>query len=124
MNKLARKIAQATIVILILGLSMTNPNSRKYKTYAADKISQELKDNNCTKLDTNTDSRLVKSCQIMVTSIKPQIELTIAQNTQHTNWIIFSIYQTKLQVNSLLPEYCFTTIGIFDLFLTYHIEEN
>lgn len=123
MNKLAQKITQAIIAILILGLGITNPNSHKYKTYAAEKISRELKDNTCTQLSENSDSHLVKSCQILVNSVKPQIEVTITKNTQHSNWIIFSIYKTQLQVNPIVPEYCFTTIGIFDFFLTYHIEE-
>ncbi len=123
MNKLANKITQAIIAILIVGLGITNPNSHKYKTYAAAKISRELKDNTCTQLSENPNSHLITSCQILVNSVKPQIEITITQNTQHTNWIIFSIYKTRLQVNSLIPEYHFTTIGIFDFFLTYHIEE-
>lgn len=123
MNKLAQTITQATVVILLLGLGVTNPSSNEYKTYAADKISRELKDNTCTKLENNAESYLVKSCQILVSSIEPQIEITIKQNTKHSNWLIFSIYKTELQISSLIPKYCFTTIGIFDLFLTYQIEE-
>ena len=123
MNKLIRRFTQATIVILFLGLGVTNPSSHNYKNYAADKISTELKDNTCTQLDPKTDSSLVKSCQTLVTSIQPQIQLIIAQNTQHTNWLIFSVYQTKLHLNSLIPGYCFKTVGIFNFFLTYQIEE-
>lgn len=123
MNKLAKKITQAMISILILGLGITNPNGKKYQTYATDKISKELKYNTCTQLSNRSDSHLIKSCQILVSSIQPQIAITITQNTEHSNWIIFSIYKTQLQVNSLIPEYRFTTIGIFDLFLMYHIEE-
>ena len=123
MNKLVLKITQATVVIIILGLGVTNPNSNEYKTYAADKISRELKDNTCTQLDNSAESYLIKSCQILVNSIEPHIETAISRNTKHSNWLIFSIYKTQLQVNSLIPEYCFTTIGIFDLFLTYQIEE-
>ena len=123
MNIFVKKITQAMIVILIFGLIITNPNSRQYKIYATERISKELKENSCTQLDKNSNSRLVETCKILVTSIRPQIAINIAQNTQHTNWIIFSVYKTKLQVNSLLPRSCITTIGIFNILLTYQIEE-
>lgn len=118
MNKLIKFTSITALTILLI----TNPNSRKYRSYASEQLKNFLKQDACRKVSSNVSNQLNNPCKVLVDTISPQLKEIIHDNTVQKNFIIFSIYQTQLPKTPLTPEYHFTTLGIFDRFFIYRTE--
>ena len=99
-----------------IAAAVTNPSEAEYQQYAADQLSTYLKDNVCTQAPETLGLR--DRCVELAESNQGEFEALIASNTQRQDYVFFSVYQTDLSVNSLLPPY----ISIGSLLPTYHFE--
>lgn len=104
-------------------LVFTNPNNHAYEKYATEQLTVYLKENVCTKVSQSLGGFLQSHCKTLVDTGRPQIQELIAQQTTRQNYLLFSIYQTKLSLPSPIPTYHFATIGAFQNFYIYEAEE-
>lgn len=119
-----------TLVVLGTVLGLTNPNQEAYEQYAVEQLSIYLKDEVCKQAPTKLgflrlDSEIVqRQCRSLVDTGRPQIQGIISETTERQNWLLFSIYRTDLDINSLLPAYEFETLGVFQKFYTYQAKQQ
>jgi hypothetical protein len=123
----------STIIIYIglaalagVGLAManTNPSEDEYEKYALQQLTLYLKSNVCQKTPTLLENLIKLNCAELVDSVNPQLQAIIAGNTQRQDFIILSVYTTKLELNPLIPSYQFETVGVFNSFFTYSAERQ
>ncbi len=117
-------------------MTQTNPNQVEYEEYAAQRLTGYLNTNVCKKTPKFLETIIKFNCRQLVTSAQPQIREIIAESTERQDFIVFSIYRTDLNVNSLIPAlrvdsvlpsapgYKFETLGAFDKFYTYKAEQQ
>ncbi|MDB9372947.1 DUF4359 domain-containing protein [Nodularia sphaerocarpa] len=109
-----------------LGVAMatTNPSVGEYEDYAAQRLTDYLKQDVCQKT-TNFLENLIKSqCQNLVDQATPQMREILGRSTQQQNFVIFSVYKTDLKLSSFIPIYKFETVGAFNNFYTYTAEQQ
>jgi hypothetical protein len=113
------------VVLVGLGglMVVTNPNYNAYEQYATEELTLYLKDNVCTQVSQKLGGFLQSYCKSLVDAGRPQIQELIAQQTTRQNYFLFSIYQTELSLPSPVSSYQFETIGAFQNFYTYQVEE-
>ncbi|MER3490856.1 MAG: hypothetical protein C4323_00150 [Mastigocladus sp. ERB_26_2] len=121
-----------------LGVAMakTNPSQVEYEEYAARRLTEYLNTNVCKKNPKFLENVIQFSCRQVVDSAQPQLREIIADSTVRQDFIVFSIYRTDLNVNSLIPAlrldsilpstpgYQFETLGAFNQFYTYKAEQQ
>ncbi|BAZ70064.1 hypothetical protein NIES4106_48500 [Fischerella sp. NIES-4106] len=117
-------------------MTQTNPNQVEYEDYAAQRLTEYLNTNVCKKTPKFLENVIKFNCRQVVNSAQPQIREIIAESTERQDFIVFSIYRTDLNVNSLIPAlrvdsvlpstpgYKFETLGAFDQFYTYKAEQQ
>ncbi|TBR57970.1 DUF4359 domain-containing protein [Mastigocladus laminosus UU774] len=117
-------------------MTQTNPNQVEYEEYAAQRLTEYLNTNVCKKTPKFLENVIKFNCRQVVNSAQPQIREIIAESTERQDFIIFSIYRTNLNVNSLIPAlrvdsvlpstpgYKFETLGAFEQFYTYKAEQQ
>ncbi len=126
-NRLGR--GKSTYALLAIAgvagvMSFTNPDQNTYVNYAADRLTNEIQDAICkgpqlpqgklwediSKLTSNTcKSGLSTGLAFQGSNIKD----FIATSTERQNFVVFSIYTTKV------PGYNFKTIGAFGNLFTF-----
>ncbi len=113
------------LVLGVMGgmLIVTNPGQREYEAYATDALSTYLKQEVCNQVAQELRGALTSYCKTLVDTGRPQIQQIIAQKTIRANYLLFSIYETKLWMPSPVPSYQFTSLGIFEQFYTYEADE-
>jgi hypothetical protein len=121
-----------------LGVAMTktNPNQVEYEEYAVQRLTEYLNTNVCKKTPKFLENVIQFNCRQVVNSAQPQLREIIADSTERQDFIVFSIYRTDLNVNSLIPAlrldsvlpstpgYQFETLGAFNQFYTYKAEQQ
>ena len=103
---------------------MTNPGIKKYELYASENLVTYLKNDLCNQVTDKVSEKLRNPCRIIIDTARPQIQIVISNNTKQKNFLLFNIYQTKLSMPPITPEYNFGTVGIFERFFTYQAEKN
>ncbi|MBE9199590.1 MULTISPECIES: DUF4359 domain-containing protein [unclassified Nodularia (in: cyanobacteria)] len=109
-----------------LGMAMatTNPSLAEYEDYAAQRLTEYLKQDVCQKT-TNFLENLIKSqCQNLVDQATPQMREILGRSTEQQNFLIFSVYKTDLKFSSFVPIYKFETVGAFNNFYTYTADQQ
>ena len=120
MSKINRKICKLGLILSGSILVITNPGQINYEEYASERLNIYLKQDVCPQIA----HKLRNPCRILVDFARPQLNSAIANQTQRTNFLLFSIYETDLSIPSALPDYHFETLGIFDKFYTYCAESS
>ena len=119
--------AYAGVAVLVaLGVAMTgtNPSRAEYEEYATGRLSEYLKEQGCGKTPNFLDNIIKFDCAKVIDSASPQIKQIIKASTQKHDYVLFSVYRTNLQINSLLPSYQFETVGALDNFFTYKAQKK
>ena len=113
-------------VLIALGVAMvgTNPSQAEYEEYATQRLSGYLKEQGCSKTPNLLDNLIKFNCAKLIDSASPQIKQIIKTSTQQQDYILFSVYSTNLQINSLIPSYKFETVAALDNFFTYKAEKE
>lgn len=125
--KLVSIVACAGAAVLVtLGVAMagTNPSKTEYEEYAAQRLSEYLKEQGCSKTPNLLDSLIKFNCTELIDSATPQIKQIVKASTKKHDYLIFSVYHTELQINSLIPSYKFETVGALDNFFTYKAQKK
>jgi Domain of unknown function (DUF4359) len=121
-------VGMGGVVLIGLGSAMavTNPSSRDYESFAVEHLTEYLKDNACKKLPKELGDFGQQWCQTLgktaIDTGRPQLKQIIAQQTERRNFIVFSVYRTKLNLPPF-PAYEFETLGFLQQFYTYRSEE-
>jgi Domain of unknown function (DUF4359) len=113
-------IALAGISVLMV---ISNPGQNDYEHYATDAITEYLKEEVCPKAPQQLGGFLQSYCKTLIDTGRPQIEKVIAKETIRRNYLLFSIYETELLLPFSVPSYEFSTIGAFQKFYTYEVQE-
>lgn len=124
------------LAALVVVMTQTNPNQVEYEEYAAQRLTEYLNTNVCKKTPKFLEHVIKFNCRQVVNSAQPQIREIIVESTERQDFIVFSIYRTDLNVNSLIPilrvdsilpstpGYKFETLGAFNQFYTYKVEQQ
>lgn len=114
------------VILAGLGIAMaiTNPGRNAYEAYAVEQLTNYLEREACTQAPQELGGLLQRLCSSLVRTGQPQLQQLVAQNTERQNYFLFSIYRTDLSVASFLPRYHFETVGAFQNFYTYEVEER
>ena len=107
-----------------LVMALTNPNEPTYEQYAAERLTEYIKDEVCKGAPKIFGILLQRNCDELIDSSHPAIGKIIAANTQRKNLIFFSIYTTDLSVSSSIPSYHFESVGVLQNFYTYTAEKR
>ncbi len=113
-------------VLIALGVAMaaTNPSRVEYEDYATGRLSEYLKEQGCSKTPNLLDNLIKFNCAKLIDSANPQIKQIVKASTQKHDYLLFSVYHTELQINSLIPSYKFETVAALDNFFTYKAEKQ
>ncbi|MDY7014270.1 MAG: DUF4359 domain-containing protein [Cyanobacteriota bacterium] len=126
-SQIAIALGGITLVGLAAGMAITNPSSSDYESFATEHLTQYLKDNACQKLPSELGGVGQQWCQALGNTVvdtgRPQLQQLIANQTQRSNFILFSVYRTRLALGPF-PPYEFETLGILQQFYTYRTEES
>ncbi|MBW4648730.1 MAG: DUF4359 domain-containing protein [Kastovskya adunca ATA6-11-RM4] len=126
MNGLQVVAAIAGTALIGVGgaMALTNPGQENYEEYAVEQLTTYLKEEVCTQNIPNTfENFLQRQCVSLVDTGRPQIRQIISETTQRQNYLLFSVYQTDLNVGPFLPAYQFESVGAFQQFYTYQAEK-
>ncbi len=128
--KMAILVTGVTLLGLGAAMALTNPNQPAYDEYAAEKLSEYVKEKVCQKAAILRDG-----CVSTVDAGRSDIQKVIAASTQRQDFILFSVYKTELSLNRLLPSglnsvlsglpsYQFETVGVFQSFYIYKAKQK
>jgi hypothetical protein len=117
-------IGGVALVGLGASMALTNPDQDDYEEYAVEQLTTYLKNEGCAQAPKVFGTSLKSQCQTLVDTGRPQIQQIIAKTTQRQNFVLFSIYRTKLEVSPLLPVYNFETVGVFQNFYVYQANKQ
>jgi len=109
----------AALIAYGVAMAGTKPSQAEYEEYATQKLSQYLKEQGCSKTPNLLDNLIKFNCKNLIDSAAPQIRQIVNASTQKRDYIIFRVYTTNLQINSVIPSYKFETVGALDNFFTY-----
>lgn len=114
------------LVGLGTAMAVTNPNQEAYDEYAVEQLSTYLKEEACSQAPKlpQVEEFLLRQCKSLVDTARPQIKQILSQKTQRQNLVLFSIYRTDLNISPALPAYHFETVGVFQKFYIYQVEEQ
>jgi hypothetical protein len=127
MKSLKRITLIGAVALGALGVVMavTNPSQPAYEEYAAQRLTELLKDEVCTKAPKVFGGNFLQSnCNELLDSSHFGMQKLIAANTQRKNFIFFSIYTTDLSVSPIIPAYHFETVGTLQNFYIYVAQER
>ncbi|MBE9102196.1 DUF4359 domain-containing protein [Vacuolonema iberomarrocanum] len=129
-------------VAIVLGgvaiaMAVTNPKQERYNAYATEQLITYLKGTFCDDLPGLLGSELEDRCLELVDESEPRIAEIIAENTEHRDLVVLSLYTTELQPAELLPEdvraffptnllptYEVETVGVFQRFWVYETTQR
>ncbi|MGB3653428.1 MAG: DUF4359 domain-containing protein [Rivularia sp. (in: cyanobacteria)] len=114
----------AALVALGVAMASTNPSRIEYEEYATLRLSRYLKEQGCSKTPNILDNLIKFNCAKLIDSASPQIKQVINASTKKQDYLLFSVYSTDLQINSLIPSYKFETVAALDNFFTYKAEKE
>ncbi len=114
----------AALIAVGVAMAVTNPSRAEYEEYATQRLSQYLKEQGCSKTPKLLDNLIKFNCTKLIDSASPQIKQVVKASTEKQDFLLFSVYRTNLQINSLIPSYKFETVGAFDNFFTYKAQKE
>ncbi|NJK28244.1 MAG: DUF4359 domain-containing protein [Coleofasciculaceae cyanobacterium SM2_3_26] len=112
-------IGAIAFVGLGAAMAVTNPEQEAYETYAAEKLSEYVKDNVCEKAPV-----FQEQCKSQVDNQQSEFRRIVAESTERQNFLLFSIYKTNFSLPAPLPSYEFETVGVFQSFYSYQAEKQ
>jgi hypothetical protein len=101
------------IIFLGLGglLMLTNPSQQQYEEFATEQLVIQMKEKVCQSNSSNLGEAIKSQiCNLMLDTGKKQIPKLIGETTQRHNYLLLSVYETKLYLYSV------ETLGIFNHF--------
>jgi hypothetical protein len=117
------KLGAAAFFLVASVMALSNPNKNEYIDYASGKFVREIPKSVCesdrTKQELKDDfsQSLIDLCNSglkwALIANQESIRATIDRNTQRHNYLLFSIYTTKI------PDYSFKTISAIGNFFTF-----
>ncbi|MBE9078137.1 DUF4359 domain-containing protein [Romeria aff. gracilis LEGE 07310] len=124
--KVSNWIGGLILVAVLGGLAVTNPERDEYETYAAAKLSDYLETTVCADLPSAVAELFQSQCASLLQSGQSPLRELVSQQTAQTNFIIFSLYRTRLTIPGFTqaPAYEFETLGIGDRFFTFRAERT
>ncbi len=114
----------AALAALGVAMASTNPSRIEYEEYATQRLSGYLKEQGCSKTPNILENLIKFNCAKLIDSASPQIKQVINASTKKQDYLLFSVYSTDLQINSLIPSYKFETVAALDNFFTYKAEKE
>lgn len=117
-------IGAVAIAGLGVVMALTNPNQSTYEQYAAEQLTEYIKDEVCQDAPKFLGNLLQHNCDQLIESSSPALQKIISTNTQRKNLIFFSVYITDLSVSSSIPAYHFESVGVLQKFYTYTAEKR
>lgn len=112
-------VGLAVTALTTLGAVMAamNPGQAAYEKYATQQVIKLLDQGICQ--EAPKAFNLQRDCQFQLATHRSKIKQFIASNTEHQNFIFFSIYTTDVSVSAFLPSYRVETVGAFRQFHLY-----
>lgn len=111
-------IGGGLLIILGLGLFLTNPSQKSYEDFGTEQLVNYAREKLCqaqsAKLEEAIKSQM---CTLMLETGKHQIPKIIRDTTSRHNYFFFSFYETNVYV------YKFETIGIFNHFQVISVDK-
>ncbi len=102
-------------------MAVTNPTPSAYSRYATHQLTQYAQSNICA--EAPTAFGLKEECRSLLKSNQAEIQRFIMSHTDRRNFIFFSVYTTDLAIASFLPSYQLQTIGLFQGFYVFGMEQ-
>jgi len=96
------------IVVIAVGMAITNPSKDRYIEYATEQFSETGKTSICA--GENIPIAAQQSCKFVISQGKGVIKKVVDNSTKQQNFILFSLYETDL------PNKKVTTIAAFGNF--------
>lgn len=124
--KIATLLGGVAIAGLAGAMAITNPDHNAYESYAAQRLTGYLEDNVCPELPSILGDLLSNHCGSLLRDNQTQIQKIISDNTTGSNFVLFSLYRTRLEIPEVeaAPAYEFETLGVFHRFYTFKIEQT
>jgi hypothetical protein len=111
-----------TLTTLGTVLAVMNPGEAAYEAYATQKVVTLLDQNLCA--EAPKVFNLKQDCKSLLISHRSEIKQFITNNTQHQNFIFFSIYTTDVSIAPFTPTYRVETLGVLRQFHIYDTAQN
>lgn len=124
--KMATLLGGVAIAGLAAAMAITNPNHNAYESYATQKLTGYLEENVCPEIPSILGDWLSSHCGSLLKDNQTQIRKIISNNTTESNFVLFSLYRTRLEIPDVeaAPSYQFETLGIFQRFYTFKAEQT
>jgi hypothetical protein len=126
-------ILGVTLVGLGGALVATNPTQSAYEDYATRQLTVYLSDQSGELCNNTPDflndllqggDRCAALIEDLLTDNQDQVRQLISRQTERQNYFFASVYETDLEVHSLLPSYHFKTVGVFNTFFVYEADQQ
>jgi hypothetical protein len=114
-------------------MAVTNPGEAAYRDYAARRLTQQLQENECVKLDASYRDL----CKLLDREQgQTLLKRLVDDNTERQNYLLFSLYKTSFSTNDVLPSflsgllslpeisYQTESIGVFGQFQIYRVDKQ
>jgi hypothetical protein len=118
------------ITVAALGLigilAWLNPTQQAFEAFARDQLVIYLDETLCRELAPSLEHLLSISCNDMLVQNQALLDTLIQEQTQHYNFVVFSIYRTTLALPTfgLLPTYQVDTLGILGQFYLVQVKQR
>ncbi|MBW4464447.1 MAG: DUF4359 domain-containing protein [Pegethrix bostrychoides GSE-TBD4-15B] len=131
--RVAPYLAGMALVGLGVAMAVTNPGEAAYRDYAARRLTQQLQENECVKLDASYRDL----CKLLDREQgQTLLKRLVDDNTERQNYLLFSLYKTSFSTNDVLPSflsgllslpeisYQTESIGVFGQFQIYRVDKQ
>jgi hypothetical protein len=131
--RVAAYLTGMVLVGLGVAMAVTNPGEAAYKDYATRRLTQQLQEKECVKLDASYRDL----CKLLDREQgQTLIRRLVETNTERQNYLFLSVYKTNFSTSDILPSflsglfslpeisYQTETVGLFSQFLTYRAEKQ
>ncbi len=131
--RVAPYLAGMALVGLGVAMAVTNPSEAAYRDYAARRLTQQLQENECVKLDASYRDL----CKLLDREQgQTLLKRLVDDNTERQNYLLFSLYKTSFSTNDVLPSflsgllslpeisYQTESIGVFGQFQIYRVDKQ
>lgn len=111
----------ASFACLGTAMAVTNPTPSAYSRYATHQLTDYAESNICA--EAPTAFGLKEECRSLLKFNQAEIQDFILSHTDRRNFFFFSVYTTDLAIASFLPTYQLQTIGLFQGFYVFGMEQ-
>jgi Domain of unknown function (DUF4359) len=131
--RVAPYLAGMVLVGLAVAMAVTNPSEAAYQDYAARRLTQQLQEKECIKLDESYRDL----CKLLEREQgQALLKRLVKNNTERQNYLLFSLYKTNFSTDDVLPSilsgllslpklsYQTESVGLFGQFQTYRVEKQ